>query len=373
MQIEQAGLSLEERARRYAAIRAEMAQRDLDALVVVARDTTGARGDFRYIASYAPVTPLPHYVVFARDDTEPKYLSQLPSRSALAVKSGWVNDAETFWVGLDDAIVAQVGEFRSSGKVGLGRLDTIPIPLYKALAARFGEDEIVDAAELFEGVRIVKSAEEIVYARRAGRAADAALEELRDNVGPETSDFEIYAQARRIMHQHGTEYSMDIIGCNVGGGWAPIGASAGPDGFVQAEWTPAVGGYYNQIRFDFAFGEAARARAHAREVLRDAYEATVAEIRPGVRSEELYDVCLDVIRSAGFAAGGGHFGHGLGLDVTEGVSIEPGDTIELCPGMIFVLHPKIVPAEGSPQLLLGGTFLVTDDGCEPLNQVDCFA
>lgn len=371
--VEQTGLSLRERERRYAAIRDEMAARELDALVVVARDTTGGRGDFRYIASYAPVTPLPHFVVFPREEEEPRYLSQLPSRSALAVSSGWVREATTHWLGLGDAIVTQAAEFRSTARIGLGRLDTVPIPLYRALVRRFGEENVVDAASLFESVRLVKSAEELALARRAARAADAAFEYLRDEVRPDTPDYELYAQARRVMHQHGMEYSMDIIGCNVAGGWAPIGACAGSDGFVQAEWTPAVGGYYNQIRFDFAFGEAARARARARDVLREAYDATTAEIRPGITSEALYDICLDAIKANGFAAGGGHFGHGLGLDVTEGVSIERGDATELRAGMVFVLHPKIVPAEGSPQLLLGGTFLVTDDGAESLNRVDVFA
>lgn len=373
MYVEQAGLSLEERSRRYTAIRAEMEARGLDALVVLGRDTAGGRGDFRYVASYAPVTPLPHFLVFPHDDEEPRYLSQLPSRSRLAVDTGWVRDAKTFWLGLDEAIVEQTAAFVSSGKVGLGRLSTIPIPLYQALVARFGAERVVDAADVFEAVRLIKSDEEIALARQAARASDAALEQLRGNVGPHTTDREIYAEARRVMHQYGAEYSMDIIGCNIAGGWAPIGAEAGEDGFVQAEWTPAVGGYYNQIRFDFAFGEAARTRGPARDVLRDAYMATVAAIRPGVTSEELYGTCLDVIRGAGFMGGGGHFGHGLGLDVAEGISIEPGDKLVLQPGMVFVLHPKIVPVEGEPQLLLGGSFLVTEDGYEALNLVDCFA
>jgi Xaa-Pro dipeptidase len=365
-------LSLGERTRRYAAIRAEMAAREIDVLVAIGRDSTGGRGDFRYIASYAPVTPFPHFVVFSLADEEPRYLSQLPSRSALAVTSGWVNDAKTFWAGLDNAIVDQVAEFRSSGRIGLGRLSTIPIPLYQALVARFGAEPVVDAADLFESVRLIKSDEEVALSRAAALASDAAFEYLRADVGPDSTDREIYSQARRIMHEHGAEYSMDIIGCNVQGGWAPIGASAGDDGFVQAEWTPAVGGYYNQIRFDFSFGEAARSRARAREALREAYDAAVAIARPGVTSEALYAACDEVIVGHGFVGGSGHFGHGLGLDVSEGISIEPGDTTPLAAGMVFVLHPKIVPAENAPMLLLGGSFLVVDDGCEALNSVDCF-
>jgi Xaa-Pro aminopeptidase len=107
-------------------------------------------------------------------------------------------------------------------------------------------------------------------------------------------------------------------------------------------------------------------------VLREGYDAAVAAIRPGILSSELHETTMEVFRRQGFAAGGGHFGHGLGLDVAEGVSVEPGDPIVLAAGMVLVLHPKIVPAAGDPQLLLGGTFLVTDDGCESLNDVDLF-
>jgi Xaa-Pro aminopeptidase len=366
-------LSLDERSRRYAAMRKEMEARGLDALVVIGRDSTGGRGDFRYIASYAPVTPFPHFVVFSRVDQEPRYLSKLPSRSALAVGSGWVNDAQTFWLGLDEAIVEQVAKVLDGGRIGLGRMETIPIPLYQALVSRFGAESVVDAADLFEAVRVVKSEEEIALSRTAALASDAALALLRSEVRPDTTDFEIYSQARRVMHEHGAEYSMDIIGCNTASGWAPIGARPGDDGFVQAEWTPAVGGYYNQIRFDFAFGEAARSRGRARDVLRDAYDAAVGVARPGTTSEELYAASYEVIDAAGFTGGAGHFGHGLGLDVAEGVSIEPGDTLALAPGMVFVLHPKIIPAAGEPQLMLGGSFLVTADGVEALNEVDCFS
>jgi Xaa-Pro aminopeptidase len=366
-------LSQEERTRRYASLRTEMEARDLDALVVIGRDSTGGRGDFRYIASYAPVTPFPHFVVFSRIEEEPRYLSRLPSRSALAVGSGWVNDAQTFWFGLENAIVDQVAKVHGGGRVGLGRMSTIPIPLYQALAARFGADSVVDAGDLFETVRAIKSEEEIGLSRAAAVASDAALEFLRSDVRPDMTDFEIYSQARRVMHEHGAEYSMDIIGCNSASGWAPIGASPGGDGFVQAEWTPAVGGYYNQIRFDVAFGEAARSRGRARDVLRQAYDAAVGVARPGATSEELYAVAHEVLDAAGFAGGAGHFGHGLGLDVAEGISIEPGDSTALAQGMIFVLHPKIIPGADQPQLMLGGSFLVTADGVEALNEVDCFA
>jgi Xaa-Pro aminopeptidase len=61
-------------------------------------------------------------------------------------------------------------------------------------------------------------------------------------------------------------------------------------------------------------------------------------------------------------------GHGLGREVDEVVSIDPEDTTVLEPGMVLVVH---VPARGrGRQVMVGGTFVVTDDGHEELNAFD---
>lgn len=362
--------SISERERRYSRLRGLMEEAGFDVLVVVGRDGSGTRGDLRYVGAYGPVAPFLHFAVFPKEDCEPVFISRLPSRNPLAVEHGWIKDARVVWLGTEDAIVDQVAEFKGQGYVGVARIDTIPVPLYEKLVHRFGKERVHDAAHLMEQARLIKSAEEINFLRRAGEASDSAYIFLKDFVKPGCSDRAAYGQARRIMHEMGAEYSMDLISCGRGS-FAPIGDVVDKDGYLAAEITPAYVGYYNQLRFELRFGLAGVKRGPAVDALRVAYEAGVSAIKPGVTSSELYDVTYDHIRQQGFDVGGGHFGHGTGLDVSEGISIEPGDDIELATGMHFVFHPKIMTPEHE-QILLGGSFVVTQDGYESMNSVGLF-
>lgn len=362
--------SLAERARRYARLRELMAGRDLDVLVVVGRDGSGTRGDLRYVGAYGPVAPFLHYAIFPRDEVEPVFVSRLPSRHPLAKENGWINDARLAWLGIEDELTKIAGEFLGSGAVGIARLDTVPVPLYLKMIGRFGEDRVQDAAPVMEEARLIKSDEEIHFLKRAAEASDAAVSELNGFVKPGCIDFSAYGRARQVMHELGSEYSMDLISCGRGS-FAPIGDVVGEDGILSGELTPAYSGYYNQLRFEFRFGKSATLRGPAVDALHTAYDEGVAAIEPGVTSEQLYDVTRVAIERQGFAIGSGHFGHGTGLDVAEGISIEPGDKIKLVPGIHFVFHPKIVGPDGA-QILLGGSFAMTESGAKALNKVEIF-
>lgn len=361
--------SLEERARRYAAIRREMAEQGLDVLLMVARDGHGSRGDLRYIAGYGPLVPTPHYAVFPLTQAEPVFLANSRNRGRVAHESGWVNEVRAGWVGLEDQILAEIGRFADAGAIGVARFATLPVPLYLELAGRFGADRVRDAAPLLDKVRSRKGEEEIECAREAGRIADAGYEVLRERVKPGVSDCEFFAEARRVMHAMGSEYSMDLVGADGAGVFAPADRLVDANGFVEGELTPTYLGMYNQLPFDFAFGKAAVDRRPAMEALHGAYDAMMAEIRPGLRVPELYEVGRKMIEESGFTAAAGQFGHALGLDAIDGFSILPEHDVTLAAGMMFVLHP-ILTTPAQTRVLLGSTLVVTEDGAESMNSAD---
>lgn len=369
--VAQTALSPAERERRYAAIRAAMADQDVDVLLVVGRDGHAMRGDLRYVANYGMLVPFPHFAIFPRADVEPIFVSPTMNRSRVAVESGWVRETRSGWDDLHGRMLAELDGFRDRGKVGIARLDTIPVPLYLRLVERYGQDVVCDAAGIFDAVRLVKSDEEIACAREAGRISDAAYAFLRDWVGPGKSDYELYAHLRHIVHAHGADYSMDLLATDGAGVYAPTGIVFGADSFIEGEVTPTWFGMYNQLPFDFAFGAAARQRARALEVLEEAYEAGVAALRPGVAISEVHAAVSEPIDRSGLPRGPDHFGHGLGLDVVEGFSILPDTDVVLRPGMLLVLHPIVLTPERT-RVLLGKTFAITADGSEPMNHADVF-
>jgi len=106
------------------------------------------------------------------------------------------------------------------------------------------------------------------------------------------------------------------------------------------------------------------------EVVREAQDAGVAAVEPGVEAGAVDRAARDVIESAGYGDAFVHrTGHGVGLDVHEAPYIVGGNETTLEPGMVFSVEPGVY---------LGGRFgiriedlvVVTEDGAERLNDSD---
>lgn len=359
-------LSLAERERRYTLVREQMEEQGVDVLLVVGRDGSGERGNHRYLAGYGIVAAFAHYVVFPREPREPIFFSGSSPAANIGLASGWVQDLRTDRKPLDE-IVAEVGRQLGDGTIGI--TSTIPIPIYRALLAEHGDERIVDALDCLRGPRLLKSDEELDCVRRCAALADDAFAAVRDVVRPGVSDFAVYGELRRLLHAGGCEYSMDII--DAGDGTAaggPRGVTIGESSLVQIELTPAVEGYYTQLRVPFS--SQGDRWPHDWEPLLAAwesgYDAAREAIRPGVTASELYAAAADGVTRTGLEARR-RAGHALGLEVDEFVSIDPDDHTVLEPGMVLVVH---VPVRGNDlQLMVGGTFVITEHGHEELNDL----
>src|SRR5690606_30262155 len=87
-------------------------------------------------------------------------------------------------------------------------------------------------------------------------------------------------------------------------------------------------------------------------------------VRPGCRAGDLYDVIVQTIEKNGCKMGL-HPGHSQGIDIFEPPLVVPNDPTELKEGMVIILHPHI-RMSGGGGAWVGSTYLVTADGCEPL-------
>jgi Xaa-Pro dipeptidase len=362
--------SLEERARRYTALREKMKEREIDVLLAVGRDSHAGRGDLRYIAGYSPLV-MTHYAILPQADAEPIFLAPSRNRGRRVEASGWIKEIRSGWFGLEETMLDEIANFLGDGSVGIARFSNLPVPVYQALCYRFGTERIQDAGKMMDEVRMVKGAEELRCAREAGRIADQAYKVLKSRVKPGAVDADFYAAAMQEEFLLGTEYTMDLMAADGASVSAPCGYVVNEDSFVEGELTPTYLGVYNQLPYDFGFGQAARDRAHALEVARQAYDAMLAAIKPGLSIPELYEVARGPIEAGGLACGHGQFGHGMGFDVVEGFSVIPQHDVVLREGMLFVLHPIITTKTGN-RVLLGATVAVTADGYELMNDTDAW-
>lgn len=362
-------LSLKERERRYQLIRQEMVRQDLDVLVVIGRDGSNNRGNHRYLSGYGVVAAFDHYVVFPKEEREPAFFSGGSPAARTPNARGWVNDIRTPRK-TRGPVFEEVRRLHRTGAIGLVQIDTIPIPLYLDLVDAFGGSAIRDATDIFRKARLVKNPEEIECCRKSAEVADGVYHYLQSIVRLGLTDFEVYGQVQRLIHEGRCEYSMDIIDCGTGASYAPIGSVLSEDGKISIEITPAFEGYYTQLRVDVPVSPYSASRRRLLEAWSAGYEAAVKALRPGARACDTYLAAADAIRSKGYEIGG-RGGHSLGLDVDEFLSLDPEDETVIEPGMVIVIHITALE-KNVDKVMLGGTFLVTKDGPEALNKVDFF-
>jgi Xaa-Pro dipeptidase len=143
-----------------------------------------------------------------------------------------------------------------------------------------------------------------------------------------------------------------------------------PGNLVTTELTPCVDGYYVQICRTLVVGEPSVEQKQAFAVYREAMEAGIAAVEPGVTAADIARAENDVFRRHGL----GDYvtseytrvrGHGIGLfPDTKPHILEDVDTrIEV--GMSLVVHPNTYhPVVG--YMVLGDSLIVHADGPEVL-------
>lgn len=117
-------------------------------------------------------------------------------------------------------------------------------------------------------------------------------------------------------------------------------------------------------------GEPSEKFREVHEVVREAQQAAVDKVEPGIQAKEVDRAARKVIEEAGYGEEFIHrTGHGVGLNGHEPPFINQENTRELEEGMIFSVEPGIY-IEGEFGVRIEDLVVVTEDGCERLNHTD---
>ena len=360
-------ISREERERRYGAIRELMNQGGLGSLVIAGRGDRLSRGNIRYVTGYGPIVG-PQYCVFPSEGS-PIFVARNTPFLATLRERDW--DLEYKLTTDQNAEVqALVAELDTGRRVGIVGLSDIPVPLYLALRERF-EERLVDATWIFRQLRTIKSAEEIEMMRVSALVADEVFDRLKELARPGVSDFEIYGEVKRIIHQRGCEYSMELINSegtklNL---FYPTGNRLEANGTLSLEITPAYEGYFTQLPVTVPVGEYPSQIRDMIAVWQEALERATSILRPGTVVSDVHRAMIEPIHEAGYVAPW-RCGHAIGLDVIDFWGVDGSNATALEAGMTLALHPGPLVESLAEGFAMGYTYLVTDGGYEKLNGAD---
>jgi Xaa-Pro aminopeptidase len=268
-------------------------------------------------------------------------------------------------------VVDQIHSWKlDGGRLGLagGEIDWAERLFFAQFLPRVN---LVDANAMLSLLRIVKDAEEIELMRHSAAIGDTAMAEVERSIAPGVTDFELYARGQASMLSAGGEEDTFVlmgIGPNQNTMLMELlnGRRLSRGNVVVYETLPFYRLYNTELAVTFSLGPASAMQKRAADACQAAYEAGVAEARPGVPASKVVDASLAVFQAHGFDSFTHTPGHFIGLDNYEGPSLRSRDIV-LETGMIFSFHPNVVIPEQVKEEICG-ILLVTDKGVENLSK-----
>ena len=243
----------------------------------------------------------------------------------------------------------------------------------RRIAARAGELKLTDETGFIDRLLMKKLSGEIDAIRKASRLADEGYKVFMQAARPGRADYELIAEAEAFYRAHGVDDNFQIIGVGgveVRGMAPPSGKKIKRGDMVTTELTPCVDGYYAQICRTLVVGEANAEQKAAHALWREAMEAGIATVRPGITAADIAKAENDVFRKHGM----GQYttseytrvrGHGMGLFADSKPHLLEDVTTRIEAGMALIVHPNTYhPVVG--YMVLGDGVAVTKDGCEVL-------
>jgi Xaa-Pro aminopeptidase len=261
-------------------------------------------------------------------------------------------------------------------RAGNSRIATAPKRLMPhRIAARAKDFTLGDGTLMMDRLLMKKLDCEIAAIRAAAHMADEGYGIFRKAAREGRADYELVAEVEAFFRARGVDDNFMIIGVGgkeVRGMAPPMGKRLKPGDLVTTELTPCVNGYYIQICRTLVMGEPNAAQCAAFGVYRDALEAGVAAVKPGVTAADIARAENEIFRAHGLSeyvteAYTRVRGHGLGLFADTKPHILENVTTKIEENMTLIVHPNTYHPEVG-YMVLGDAVIVTHDGADVLTK-----
>ena len=322
----------------------------------------------------------PQAMIFTKGDDEPVLIVRDVDRP-LTTETTWIRDIRTYRMHRDDPADLIAGVVHEKGEHGA----SIGIEM-QSYALTFGwgqyldrslpNSKFIDTTPVLGELRWIKSATELDFMRRGAAHAQTGLAAMRRALGAGITEIELAADIEYAMRRQGCDYWSIPIELSSGerseGGHAtPRMRVIEPGDLVHVELAGVHQRYHAVAIATMAVGRPSAEGRDLYGLARRSLEAGLGLIRPGVPVADVEEASLLPLREAGLENSAMmRFGYGIGIAYPpiwlETLQISRGIDQRLEPGMTFVLHACVTPPGSGTGVIVGGTWLMLEDGLEML-------
>ena len=377
-------MSQHELERRWKAVRERMAARGIDYLVVQSQQRA-VGGYFRWFTDL-PGGNYPNAAVFALDG-DMTVISHGPASPAppanppdWALRDGkfklntpafpnvcW----EDGWDAKKAVEVILKKKPRSVGLVGLGNMSAA---LCENLREGLKGIEVVNATDLVDEVRMIKSEEELNLHREAAYLHEMSYAVAKEAVRPGRTVTEVMQEIQFAQMEAASEEQQIAIAFgpvdappsqqwNWGNTYIRRKLQQGDIVNILIE-SSAAGGYWYDLRRFLSIGPVPGEIREAREIALEARRIMAENCKPGLLPKVALEASDEFLKSKGFSGEARVAAHGQGLDLVERPVFLKDETTKLQAGMVVCLHPTVRLKH--LRVSFADTYVVTDQGTVPL-------
>lgn len=370
--------------RRWSLVREAMKKEGIDSLVMQ-NDNQWLGGYVRYFTDLPSEQAYPFSVIFPANEE----MTVISSGSPLLAPPppDWAVRGIKERIGLPyfrafhytnnidaEAIVNDIKR-RNDKRVGVINLGLIPAATYLYMKEHLRGIELVDATDLVDEIKAIKSEDEMEYIRKAVQIQDIAAAAVPSILRPGKYEYELRSELTRILTDLGSEEQWIMIASEKPGvstGQHPTffqnrRIDKGDQVLIMIE-VNGPGGYYGELCRTWCLGEPPQELLHSWDIALEAQKRAAALLKPGAMPGDILKTNNDFMESKGFGGEGRLFGHGQGYDLIERPAIRPDETMALKAGMLIALHP--VAADEKSYVLCCDNYFIKESGAELLHKTE---
>ena len=373
-------VSTKELERRWSAVRAAMGERGID-ILFMQNNNDFMGGNVRYFTDIPAVNGYPIIVVFPKDDDMTVITMgpfgvdrQLPAggdwyRRGVKRHLTVPSFASAHYTADSDVQAANEAlENYGGATIGLLTPATLAFSLVDGLKrGRLSNATFVDASDMVDRIKSIKSEEELDWIRRTAEIQDGAMDAAFKVIRPGMREIEVGAIAEQYVVAHGGEQGI-YLACSITPG-DPVRQDlrhlqnrvlrAG-DLFTLLVETNGPGGQYTEIGRVCSLGKAADQDLAEHDFVLKARQFTLARMQPGAACKDIFLEYNEFLRDNGRPLEGRLYCHGQGCDLVERPLIRQDEPMRIQKNMNIACHPNWVNSRMFATIC--DNYLIHDDG-----------
>lgn len=352
-------ISTAELERRWAAVRAAMEAEKIDVLLMQ-NNNDHMGGYVKYFTDMPAANGYPMTVVFPRDDGM-SVVGQGPMgmvRDLPPEGDGIRRGVKTMMTtpsyasahytkDYDPELAARALAPYTSGTIGLVGTYQMSFAMVDYLkSGNFSNTRFIDATDMVDRIKILKSPEELDRIRETAAMQDGAMEAAFAAVKPGMRDSDVAAVAQFYGQQHGSEQGIFLCAS------APMGTPCmfGPrhvqdrviqdgDQITLLVENNGAGGYFTELGRTCVLGQASQELKDEFAFTLEARKFTLDRLKPGTPCKEIWDAYNAFMDENGRPQERRLYCHGQGYDMVERPLVRHDEPLAIQANTNIVCHP----------------------------------